>query len=99
MENNRKMVIVFHADWCLPCQQLEKQTLSDPGAAEKLQKFKVFHVDMTHAGNPETMNIQQRFNVQGVPTMVLLDSEGNIAERIAGLISPAAFKNILSQVE
>ncbi len=99
LENNRKMVIVFHADWCLPCQQLEKQTLSDPGAAEKLQKFKVFHVDMTHAGNPETMNIQQRFNVQGVPTMVLLDSEGNIAERIAGLISPAAFKNILSQVE
>lgn len=98
LENHRKMVIVFHADWCLPCRQLEKQTLSDPSAAEKLKEFKVFHVDMTHGGNPETMKIQQRFDIQGVPTMVLLDSEGNIAERIAGLISPGVFTKILSQV-
>ncbi|MFO7932407.1 MAG: cytochrome c biogenesis protein CcdA [Desulfosalsimonas sp.] len=99
VENNKKMVIVFHADWCIPCRELERQTLSDPGVAKKLKEFKVFGVDMTHAADAETKNVYNRFDVKGVPTVVLIDSQGNRADRIAGLIGAEDFKKTLARVE
>ncbi|MFW6080686.1 MAG: cytochrome c biogenesis protein CcdA [Desulfosalsimonas sp.] len=99
LEKNRKMVIVFHADWCIPCRELERQTLSDPGVADQLKEFKVFGVDMTHAADPETKRLQDRFDVKGVPTVLLIDSQGTRVSRIDGLIGPEAFKEKLSQVK
>ncbi|MFP4159192.1 MAG: protein-disulfide reductase DsbD family protein [Desulfobacterales bacterium] len=98
LENNKKMVIVFHADWCIPCRELERQTLSDPGVAEQLEEFKVFGVDMTRGQDPETKNIDS-FDVKGVPTVILIDSQGNRTDRIAGLIGAEDFKEKLSRIE
>lgn len=99
LANNRKMVIVFHADWCIPCRQLKRQTLSDPAVEKKLREFKVLAVDMTHSGDRETWEIQRRFDVQGVPTLVIIDSKGNLAEQIAGKVRARQFIKILSQVK
>lgn len=99
LENKRKVVIIFHADWCIPCRQLEKQTLSDPAVVDNLERFKVFAVDMTHGADAETRRIQGRFDVQGVPTLVILDSRGNVAEKIAGMIEPGDFVDLLSRVK
>ncbi|MFW6010945.1 MAG: cytochrome c biogenesis protein CcdA [Desulfosalsimonas sp.] len=99
LENNRKMVIVYHADWCIPCRQLKRQTLSDPAVVEKLQEFKVLAVDMTHPGDREIREIQSRFDVQGVPTLVIIDSKGNLSEQVAGMIRARDFIEILSRVK
>ncbi len=99
LENNRKMVIVFYADWCIPCRELKKHTLSDPRVIDKLKGFKVFQVNLTRAEDPKTSRIQRRFEVRGVPTIILINSGGEKTERIAGMIEPRPFMDALSGVE
>ncbi|MBS3809014.1 MAG: thioredoxin fold domain-containing protein [Desulfobacterales bacterium] len=99
VENNRKMVIVFYAEWCIPCRELKKHTLSDPRVIGKLREFKVFQVNLTRADDPETRRIQRRFEVRGVPTIILINSRGKNAERIVGMIEPRDFMEALSGVE
>ncbi|MCF8093994.1 MAG: thioredoxin family protein [Desulfobacteraceae bacterium] len=99
LEKNRKMVIVFHADWCIPCRELEKQTLSDPLVAEKLKGFRVFEVDMTHAADKEIRRIQSKFGVKGVPTVILIDSKGEIVDQITGMTGTETFMKALSKVK
>ncbi len=99
LEKNRNMVIIFHADWCIPCRELEKQTLSEPEVSDKLRNFEVFGVDMTYSADPEARVLLDRFEVKGVPTILLIDSNGKQVQRIEGLIEPGEFMEALSLVE
>lgn len=99
LENDRKMIIVFHADWCIPCRELKAQTLSHPRVLEALDTFKVFQVDMTNAGDPQARRARREFDVQGVPTVILINSQGTASERITGMVGVDKFLSTLHRVE
>lgn len=99
LENDRKMIIVFHADWCIPCRELKAQTLSHPRVLEALDTFKVFQVDMTNAGDPQARQARRQFDVQGVPTVILINSQGTASERITGMVGVDKFLSTLHRVE
>ncbi|MBS3731916.1 MAG: thioredoxin family protein [Desulfobacterales bacterium] len=99
LENDRKMIIVFHADWCIPCRELKARTLSHPRVLEALDSFEVFQVDMTHAAAPQARQAREAFGIQGVPTVILISSQGTVVERIAGLVGPEKFTAALRRVQ
>lgn len=69
-----KKVIRFTASWCAPCKAL----------AKNLESVKTdIPIDVVDIDND--MSIAIEFGVRGVPTLVMLDENGNTVKKTTGL--------------
>ena len=89
----RPVVLDFSADWCVPCHELDQNTFTDRAVAEGLAPFTRLKVDFTHADAPETIALRDRYEIEGVPTIVFLGADGQEvrAARIFGFMGPKPF--------
>ena len=72
----RKPVILdFSADWCASCKELEKFTFVDPRIRERSAEFALLTIDATKE-TPFINELQRRFSVVGLPTMIFFDVQG-----------------------
>lgn len=99
LANQQKMIMVFHADWCIPCKELDKITFSSKRVQEALENFQVFQIDLTLASDQEARKVGKRFGVLGVPTIILMDSGGSEADRITGFVDADEMLDTLSGVK
>jgi len=98
-EDGRPVMINFHADWCVPCLELEKYTLSDESVVEASQAFLPLVVDWTEFESVdgtlpgEAGALQTQFRVMGLPTILFLDSTGTEVReaRVFGFLDPEDF--------
>lgn len=97
--SNEKIIIDFMADWCIPCKELDAQTFSDQKVIEASAAFKSFKADMTQTGSETTEKLRQEFNVIGVPTVLIFDSNGNEQKRITGFVNAEEFLKLLNEVK
>jgi thioredoxin:protein disulfide reductase len=98
LKSNEKMVIDFYADWCIPCKELDALTFSDSRVLDKLDSFTVYKVDMTK--NDETNEqLRKRFNVIGMPTVLIIDSKGNEIKRLTGFVNADEFLSYIKNIE
>jgi len=89
-KDSGKLVMVdFTADWCGWCKELDKKTYSDDKviafAKEKLVSVKV------DTETPEGAKLQQKFKVEGLPTIMFLDGDANVQGKVVGFKPPAPF--------
>lgn len=70
-------VVDFSAGWCMPCQQFKPQFAK---AASQLKGKAVF-ITVDVDGEPALAN---EYNVEAVPTLIIFDKEGNVADRMSG---------------
>lgn len=98
VSNNQKIVIDFYADWCIPCKELDALTFSDKKVIEELKNFTAFKVDMTQTLSEETEKIRNKFNIVGMPTILIIDSKGNEVERLTGFVNAEEFLKKLQKV-
>lgn len=96
---NQKIILDFYADWCIPCKELDALTFSNERVIEKSKEFAVFKVDMTKSLAPEVDKLRKEFNIIGVPTVIIIDSEGNEIKRITGFVPADEFLNLLKEVK
>lgn len=86
--NSRTPVLVdFFADWCGPCKMLApvlKQVKEELGEAVKIIKIDV----------DKNQHLASKFNVRGVPTMVLFKN-GNQLWRQSGLVQKEQILNTI----
>lgn len=82
------VLLDFYADWCIPCKELDKFTFVDPGIISLSQRFMMLKVDLTKSNNPLNKALERKYQVRGVPTLVLLNSDGTEAKelRVVGFI-------------
>lgn len=71
-------LLQFKAAWCSPCKHLSKIL------ADVTYPFPVEYLDLD-----EDFEKAQQYAVRSVPTIILLDNEGNEVERHVGIISPS----------
>ena len=89
-----KLVLVnFYADWCVWCKRLESTTLRDVKVASVLQN-KVVPLSLDVEGDGKELS--NEYQVDGLPTIIVLDAGGREIGRIPGYMPPAAF---LARVE
>ena len=89
-KKEKKVIFVdFRADWCTICRELEQNVFPRPEIKVLLEKMVLVKVDAT-SSNESTDAILKEFGVIGLPTLVILESDGNELQelRMIGDITP-----------
>lgn len=86
-QENKPVLIDFVADWCIPCHEMEATTFADRRVAKLAEGFAMLRADLT-LETEHTKSITERFEVRGVPTIVLLDANGREVHRMVGYVAP-----------
>ncbi len=66
------VMLYFGADWCTNCKQMEKDTWPVEAVQERLSQYRFVTVDATVHDQPPASEILDYFDVQGLPTFVIL---------------------------
>ncbi|MCX8057138.1 MAG: protein-disulfide reductase DsbD [Ignavibacteria bacterium] len=97
--NGQPVIVDFYADWCLPCKELDEFTFTDKRVIEETKKFRRYKVDLTKTGSEETQLAMKKYEIVGVPTVILFDSNGNEVKRITSFVNADEFLKFLKEVE
>jgi thioredoxin 1 len=90
-KTNKQVFIDFYADWCPYCKELDKKTFPDTRVSAKLAQNYVL-VKINTDQNPD---LASQYKVYGLPTMVILNSNGQEVNRISGYVTPEQLLNQL----
>jgi thiol:disulfide interchange protein DsbD len=85
------MIIDFYADWCIPCKELDAMTFSKPNVIDESKRFTAYKADLTKSGTEEVDKLVTRFQIKGVPTVLIVDSQGREVVRITGFVNAEEF--------
>ena len=97
-EARKPVLIDFSADWCIPCREMEHSTFIDPSVVSEARRFVTMKANLT-AQDKKTEELMNKFDIQGVPTTVMIDSAGKVLQRKVGYIGPQEMLADLRQVD
>jgi thiol-disulfide isomerase/thioredoxin len=91
--NGKPVLIDFNAEWCGPCRRLKQEVFDDWGRGRVVQTavIPVSIVDRSReegCNPPETEDLQQRFQVEAFPTLVVFSPANGRAVRTRGYGDP-----------
>lgn len=97
----RPILIDIYADWCLPCVEMDHVTFRHPDVVQQLSSVVTLRVDATGSISREAEQLFERYDVYGVPTILLFDARGRERPdlRIQGFLPPRRFLERLDQLE
>jgi len=75
------VLVYFYVHGSELCRQYEEGVLADPAIVAAARTFVCVRLNVT-----QQAQLTQKFDVRGVPTVLLLDARGNEAARVAGLV-------------
>lgn len=75
-KTGRPVMIDFTAEWCAVCRQLETETFPHPEVVRMAEAFVPIRVDATDANAPRVRELQRRYGVVGLPTVLFLTPKG-----------------------
>lgn len=78
-------LLKFSANWCQPCQQLEKN----------LEALTDISIERVSIDIDESPDLASQHKVRGIPTMIALDMQGNELGRKVGALSAIQIKHWL----
>lgn len=91
-ENKPVLLEFTGSDWCPPCQMLERNVLSTSEFKEYKEKNLIFgkldfpsRKPQSDAVKDNNQSLQQKFQIEGYPTLILLNGEGKELWRQVGV--------------
>jgi protein disulfide-isomerase len=79
-------LLYFTASWCPPCQRMAGETWGQTDVEAKLQAYVPVKIDID-----KDRATAESYRIDGVPTFVVLDKEGNVTKRTTGFLGAQDF--------
>jgi len=106
-ENRRILIDFSGSDWCHWCKVMDEEVLSKQAFKDYADKHLVLLLaDTPRKSLPEELTrqndaLKRRFHIDGFPTFLVLDSEGNELDRRSGYVrgGPSNFISFLKVTE
>jgi thiol:disulfide interchange protein DsbD len=95
----RPLLVDFTAEWCGACNELSRITFADPKVMTEASRFVAVKVDATHDDDPSIDVIKDRYRVVGLPTVVLVGSDGKERTRFTDFVPPDRFLSAIRQID
>jgi thiol:disulfide interchange protein DsbD len=97
-QQGKPVVVDVRADWCLPCEEMDRTTFVDPQIVKKTQGFVMLQADVTRS-TPEVAARVRELEIMGVPTTLFIDGRGKERKRLIGYVGPERFLAEVAAVE
>ena len=98
LAEGKPVLVDFGASWCTACKELEHKTFPDPAVKEEAARFVAIHVDATDDEAPDTVRLTKKYDVKGLPTVIMMDAQGNEVVRFNEFVPPDKFVAALKKV-
>ncbi|MCX6131423.1 MAG: thioredoxin family protein, partial [Proteobacteria bacterium] len=80
--SHKPILIDGYADWCVACKKMDQTTYVEPEVISLLQDgWVLVKLDFT-ATTEASDALAQKFDMQGLPTMVMLPSDGDLSKSV-----------------
>jgi thiol:disulfide interchange protein len=104
IENGKLVLYEFVSDWSDPCRSMERNALSNGNISQIIEtKFVPVRISdrMREAGkNPKWIaNLQKRYHIFALPTLVVVDSQGEQKAALIGNCSSLTVERFLNRVK
>jgi len=96
---NSPILIDMWAEWCEACKQMDVETFSNQSVIKELlsKKWVLIKADLTQSSSQKSVAIKRKYNVKGLPTIVIIPSGKNQKHiKLKGFVSA---KNLLSRLQ
>ena len=94
-QQEKDIFIYFHADWCVFCKKMEKETYTDQDVAEYLkQNFVLIKVD-----TQKEKKLSAAYFVRGLPMSWFLGPNGERITALPGYVPPGQFLIVLKFIK
>ncbi|MBQ8707035.1 MAG: thioredoxin family protein [Succinivibrionaceae bacterium] len=94
----RSALILVSADWCGLCRRMEHELARDPSFRAQAGGLRLLRVDWSDPESSLARTVSARFDVKGVPTMILLDGAGQVAAKWQGMTEVAKISEAVKTV-
>ena len=92
----RPTLVDFTARWCLPCRENDTITFVDPAVTTEAERFMMLRADVTEM-TPDREEWMKRFQVLGVPTIVLFGPGGAEEARTVGFVEAERLAGLMRE--
>jgi thioredoxin:protein disulfide reductase len=92
------LLVDFAAEWCIPCREMDRTTYVDPDVLREAERFRMVKGDITEE-NQQTTALVERYQVRGVPTVILFSRNGDERHRFVGYVGPQEMLEAMRKVE
>lgn len=92
------VMVVFYADWCISCKELERFTFADSRVASEFAHWKLLRIDVTK-NTTEDRAMLRRFGLFGPPALIFYDRNGGQQRdaQLVGFVGADAFLSHLKK--
>ena len=89
--SNKPVLAYFTAEWCGPCQEMRRRVFSDRSVADAAERVIPVRIDVD-----KQPALARQFNIEAMPTFMLLDADGKPLRSETGGMEAAEFVQWLS---
>ncbi len=88
-KEKKPIMLDLYTDWCGWCKELDKRTFVDKHVVQKSKSF--IPLKINAEVDAEGPSLVEKYNVQGYPAILFIDSDGTLLTRVNGFIEGPGF--------